>query len=496
MPHRQNCLCEMAGRLRFTDPYASQRRQEEQREFFVGKVKQEQTERRVAEWETTSHVKGQQQQRRRAADQMTAGRQAALEARRDRLAALLVREEGEYFKALEATVDTQDQRRARLVIAALAHSDDREIRRQELAQTKLDQAFRENCVPLREAVSRLTVHQVTADRDRQLEWQEERRRELAEDNRIFDELWEQERLKQVQRAESEMERTRHMTQQLRTQLEAQQEEYRTMKAREAALEAEEDRVRREQAELEARRETEAERERLAKAAATRQASREVNESLKLRKVEEERRARHEALVELQAALESVKFDAERALKAKVTRRSEAATYLEALRQQVAREAEDEAAVDRLWGAEAEKEWAKREATWRKEQTARDVLLRDVMEERARQLTQKRAELKASRRDLGQERDGLLKTMEAATRVDADLARARREAMMQARRELEQQIQEKIARQNDAKREAELEKAAQAQAEREYRQRVQKELDVVEAKRPERFRAARQSTRPF
>ena len=83
-------------------------------------------------------------------------------------------------------------------------------------------------------------------RQQQLEWQEARKHERQEDERIFDEMWEQERLKKVQRAVDDMERAHKMNMALRTQLKAQKDAYDQVKERERQMRAEEDRLYKEQ----------------------------------------------------------------------------------------------------------------------------------------------------------------------------------------------------------------------------------------------------------
>lgn len=73
----------------------------------------------------------------------------------------------------------------------------------------------------------------------------------------------------------------------------------------------------------------------------------------------------------------IKEEEERDINNKNQARREAASFMQALREQMGAEAENEAELERLWQMENEKEWAKKEARYKAEQEARDRLLKEV-----------------------------------------------------------------------------------------------------------------------
>eukprot|EP00668_Euglena_longa_P000713 GGOE01000862.1.p1 GENE.GGOE01000862.1~~GGOE01000862.1.p1 ORF type:complete len:488 (-),score=221.71 GGOE01000862.1:263-1726(-) len=487
----------MAARRLPPDYHITQRRKEEQqRNTFTALVEAEQKDRHFADWVNTTHDKIQSRRKLQVVDQFHQMHQKTIEERRERLAALLIEEQEEYFRALDNMVETQDQRKQRLASCAMELKQQREARRKELAQTKLDQAFRENCDVLREATSKVNTLQVVAGRAIQLKWAEAKKHELAEEDRIFDEMWEQERLKKVQRARDDMERTHRMNLQLREHLDAQKAAYDMVKAREKELQDEEDRIYREQIQHELQLEAQREKERMEEAHARGKATKAFNEKLRAEKAEQERLNRLADLKELEVILAKIKEDDERDLQHKMERQQEMQRYQEALREHIRQEAQNEAEIEKLWQQETEKAWEKREEGWRREQEARERLLKDVMLERSKQLAQKYDSLKERKKEQAAEKERLLHEMEKAAQVEAEKAQEKREFMAQARADLERQIEERSYFKGNSQREVDIERVSNALAEEEYRKRVQRELEAVEAKKPPQFRAMRTITRPI
>lgn len=70
-------------------------------------------------------------------------------------------------------------------------------------------------------------------------------------------------------------------------------------------------------------------------------------------------------------------------------REEMRIYREHLAEQAREEEKREREVDALVNSEVEKQWAKRLEQWRKEREARKKLMQDVLNERKKQIEQKR-----------------------------------------------------------------------------------------------------------
>jgi len=85
--------------------------------------------------------------------------------------------------------------------------------------------------------------------------------------------------------------------------------------------------------------------------------------------------------------------------------------LQVLHDQLRLEKIREAELDVMFADEAAKEWEKRSAEWEKEKNARELLMRQVMQERALQLSEKSALLADKKLESMQKRTELLRDME-------------------------------------------------------------------------------------
>jgi|Transcript_11405 trichoplein keratin filament-binding protein len=469
------------------------RREEEVRGALTQKVEAELNDKKFAEWVNNTHDKILHRRKLEVVDEFTQAHQRTVEERRERLQALLVAEQEEYFKALDNMVETQDQRKQRLATHALELKQHRESKRQEIAKSKMDQAFRENCDVLRGAITRQNTLQVAVQRQQQLEWQEARKHERQEDERIFDEMWEQERLKKVQRAVDDMERAHKMNMALRTQLKAQKDAYDQVKERERQMRAEEDRLYKEQVEFQLQYDAQKEKERRAAAVAMGYANREFNAMLRAEKEKKMKEKKEEDIRQLQELLDQIRAAEEEEQMAKVARREDTKRYMEALREAMGQDADNEAEMERLWQQENEKAWAKREAQWAKDQDARDNLLRQVFEERSRQLEAKQNIIHEERAQRKRDKEQLLEQMEAAAQVERQKAEAHRQQVVEAQDDLKTQIEGRRQFKETQKNNQAMERIAAEQAEEEFKRKVQQELDAVNSRRPNQFRGMRTAT---
>jgi trichoplein keratin filament-binding protein len=150
-------------------------------------------------------------------------------------------------------------------------------------------------------------------------------------------------------------------------------------------------------------------------------------------------------------------------------------------------------MERLWQQENEKAWAKREAQWAKDQDARDNLLRQVFEERSRQLEAKQNIIHEERAQRKRDKEQLLEQMEAAAQVERQKAEAHRQQVVEAQDDLKTQIEGRRQFKETQKNNQAMERIAAEQAEEEFKRKVQQELDAVNSRRPNQFRGMRTAT---
>ena len=113
-------------------------------------------------------AKIQQQQVQRRFEALKARRAANIDGRREQLAKKLYEEEQALKDELIQCQETPAQRRAQMAERARALAKRREAERQQLAGQLLEQAFRDNCDPLRERYSKQILYQTAAQRQQQV----------------------------------------------------------------------------------------------------------------------------------------------------------------------------------------------------------------------------------------------------------------------------------------------------------------------------------------
>eukprot|EP01006_Ploeotia_vitrea_P066463 TRINITY_DN95018_c0_g1_i1.p1 TRINITY_DN95018_c0_g1~~TRINITY_DN95018_c0_g1_i1.p1 ORF type:complete len:486 (+),score=83.12 TRINITY_DN95018_c0_g1_i1:42-1499(+) len=430
-------------------------------------------------------------------DRIQAKHAQTLEERRARLAQLLAAEQEEYDKAVEGLVETQEQRREKMAAKALELRNNREAKRQEFAQKQQDRAFQASCDVLREAISRNTTLQVASDRMSQIELNAQRRRQQAEEDRFFDEMWEIERMKKIQRAKEDMERVKKMNIQLRDNLSRQLDIYNRAKAEEKALKEEEDRIYKEQIQLQLAMDAQREKERRAERVALGRRNKEFNVALRKQKEESAKKEKDEDIKLLNDLLTKIRDEEARDQEMKVHMRKEALEYMEALRDQMGQDAENDAELERLWAQENEKEWAKREARWKADQEARENLLKEVFEERQLQLELKRRNMERSKQNKADERAAMLAEMEALMNIEQEKKAHQRQNALDQKRDLDKQVAYHQRMAENERLAVKMEKAAAELVEAEFRERVQRQLDEVEANKPKQYKHLNRNTgRPF
>lgn len=122
----------------------------------------------TAAWEkkTDSWIEQNKLQQRFAA--LKAQADAGLAARQDKLAQKLHAEEQALKQELISCQESPAQRRAQMAARAHELARRREAERQQLAAALMDQAFRDNCDPLRERNSKHLVYRTAQEREQQV----------------------------------------------------------------------------------------------------------------------------------------------------------------------------------------------------------------------------------------------------------------------------------------------------------------------------------------
>ncbi|XP_063312870.1 cilia- and flagella-associated protein 53 [Pelobates fuscus] len=311
-----------------------------------------------------------------------------IEERRDRLKSLLEKEEVEQIKEMESMEETTVERQAKMRERVKSLRERRENERLALVAEKRDQQFREQCEELRSLRSKITQNEVCTERMAQLILKDELNRQRKEEDDLFAELWEKDRMAKEKREEKDSQRQWKLNRQMSNVLQAQRAASEAQKIEEKRLKAEEAQLLEEQRWLMKMEDERALHEKLQKQANVRNV---LDKSVRL-KMKRLAQDQQEELALDMKIMDQIMQDTHDDTKEKNLRKlelqKEQQVYREYLAQQLEEEKRQEKEMDKLIEAELEKSWAKRTAQLRLEKEARNRLMKDVLDTRRLQIQEK------------------------------------------------------------------------------------------------------------
>ncbi|XP_036596661.1 cilia- and flagella-associated protein 53 [Trichosurus vulpecula] len=399
------------------------------------------------------------------------------EERRNRLRELLEAEENEYLTEIEAKENTakirQDEMREKIRVLR----EVREKERQDFVAKKRDQQFRQHCDDLRTHLMKVHEKKVCEERAAQVAFNEELRKQKMIEDKLFVELWEQDRLaKEKREADEAAEKAQRKEQALlclnaqMATLEAQKQEARRLKEEEALLV--EERI--------AQLKRDKERERLEKQQKMRQTRDILQKALQDRNERLAQERAEELYLDnklLEIARQETRDEDEELRQKKEDTEREGKMYQAYLNQcwEAERLHEDEA--DKIIAAEAAKIKAKKDAQLMLEKDARKRLMDDVLATRRLQVIEK-MEREAKEKDLDLEL--IMKGFEELNREDAENNARKVMETLEYREQLQAQIEHQRQMREAEKAEDRREYEAGLTAKKEFEERIQEVLAKYEA----------------
>nr|CCC90419.1 conserved hypothetical protein [Trypanosoma congolense IL3000] len=423
----------------------------------------------------------------RRLDLMQAKHDDALVARRQRLAALLLREKDEHEAMLNNLAETDEQRRERLIRKA------RELRAQQQqhlrvdAQKRHDRLFLDKIDSLRLAESRLKIMQIADSRFQQLELAEKRKQEKKREEEFFAQQREEENRLANERAKFDLEEEYKRKQAVSRALDAQVEGNK-MRARQKQLEVQQEndafnRAVEEEKAAEAQRRME---QRVARAALAKEMS-EFNEQLRIARRQEYEKLRMEDREMLDRMLEQLAEEQREEQRRKRELQENARNRMKEAREQLNRRKEDLESLDRLWDEENNKQWEKREARWRADEEKRKNLLRNVLIARRQQVLDKRQREKEDAEREQAESEELRAKIAGMCDIDA-IERERRSVLAKENQKyLESQMQRRMAEKEAERKASKLALTAEQELEKKHTERIRVEMENLERAKPERYK---------
>ena len=366
----------------------------------------------TAKWEESSAKLMQTKQDEREEAAKSKIKELNLKIRKEKLKKLLAFDEIEYKKAIDDKLETPQQRRSRLEERAKQLRAKRIARRNEfVAKQKLKQ-FRNECDELRlNHGHNLNVecHQI---RKRQMEEKKLQNQYDQSLNKQYLKIWQQELQKKIDRESRESEHKKKLNEE-------------TAKAIQEQMKALEDKRNQEklfkQQQVAERVSKVAEAQKIEQAKLEKKMKDLMMKRAEMRKEYElfQQKKANQALTEkemdkafIQRVLAQEQAEREQQAEKSKGKKDDIENYLKYLEDLRQKEVENEKLLEKLRQNELEKEWNKRETQWKKEEFARQQLLKKVVDGRSDQIAYKQSmKEKGSMKDVS-ETDRLIKELEA------------------------------------------------------------------------------------
>jgi len=317
-----------------------------------------------------------------------------------------------FQQQLEALDETPEERKARMEARATELKDKREQERLLFVRQQYERQWRMACDPLREQESKAILKATNAARAYQIGEKMKQLETEEEENRTFDELWEDDRQKKLGREEREEEARRAMDQDHKFVLDQQVQELHDYRAAERNLAIEEAALMREQWDMERQEAAKVEGLRREVLDAAQDELHQFNKHKRNQLAASVASEREDDLARLTAQLEMEKADEQREAMAREAMQKETRLFAEHMLAQKRAIASREADISAQQNKELDKAWEKRQAVWSKEQEARERLMAQVLNERKMQVQKKLEDVKVEK----------AKQAAARVRLEQELAR--------------------------------------------------------------------------
>lgn len=403
---------------------------------------------------------------------------------RRRQLADLYNDEMDMWKAeVLARVETQEDRKARIMERAYALREAREKARLEQVKSAYDKQWRDACDDARTLDSEALVQLVTKERINQIQEKIARKQRLSAEEEQYNEAWKRQ-LEEIERRDKEKE-AKHLAMEMEVAKGLKQQIQYTKQRKEEFLrhkrEEEEEEIRQVREAMRAEEELQQQRHREAY-----ERGREIlqtNARVKLIEEEEARIRREQDAQLLRYALAQEKAAAEAEEAKRNENRRQAAVYKKYLEEQMIRDAEDTAYLDDMRKKEEEKVWKAREDALAARQQARDYLMKMVDEGRQEQIAHKKQQTIAEKEEEAKWVAKFKADHEEGLMMDRAEAARRRQIALDNAAELQRQLQERREKEERMKQEEYLAVKHMEHMEKLHKQKLAEQGGVARTFRP-------------
>ncbi|KAI8821359.1 tumor suppressor, Mitostatin-domain-containing protein [Fimicolochytrium jonesii] len=308
-----------------------------------------------------------------------------LEERRERLRQRIAQDEDRYQAELVASRPTKESRVYAMRARVSELKAKREAERQAVVGDKLLQRWRNECDELRVVESKILETEVTNARASQLIEHEQKRALAVQEKQYYDQLWEQDRLKKIEREEKDNQIRRERDLATKLALEEQLKLLRLNAENEERLKQEQGVLMAQEIELQRLAEERAHEQKLQSQRLIRLDLDTFNKNRILARQKEVQEALELDLKIVNAFFRMDEQEREKQSRRKEELKREMKMYMDYLREQRRVEAEREREIEELYAQENAKLWQTRTEKWQREQAARDRLMQEVIAGRKEQL---------------------------------------------------------------------------------------------------------------
>lgn len=395
-----------------------------------------------ANWEINTQKMIERNEISNLARSIESGERDKLEARRRKLAALVKGDEATQRNELANLRETSQQKAKRMVGHARKLKAERENKRIVFAQEMYNRQWKNACDDLRLIGSeRFAAHCKEEIAVQRVE-QARKRHADKEENNMWATTWEEERMTRVQKEDEQRRQRQRNNYETKMALFNQMENARKTKLKEAyETEMERDAFRNQMEEDEAYAKA-CQAKNTADAQSRMQEIIEFNQRTQSAKNTVAQAQQQQELRDLNLKMAEHEKDLEEKQKMKERMREESLSYMAYLKEQKREQKEMEAFIEQLSLEEQDRENAKRDAQWQREQDSRDRLKDDVYAGRAQQLAEIHEKHQKLEAELEMERQVVLSEAVIAADYEYTEEEDFRRAELRVQQDLMRQMQEK------------------------------------------------------
>lgn len=466
----------MPGQHLSADYLILKRRQAEEHKMFYERVcKSNFLAGANAEWEikTSGNIAALKTQKRFEAIRRADA--AALDARRQRLADMLAREQEEQERGLALMDESPAQRKLRMETRAKMLGGKREAERQEFVRAAYERQWRLACDPLREKESQAILRATNAARAYQIGEKMAQYEAEEQENRVFDAMWEQNRLDKLGREEREEGARLQMDREQKAVLDRQVKELHEYRVGEQRLAAEEAAVMQQQWGLES---DEAKRVEQLRTDVIKKAHNELHQFNQHKRAQLSAMVKEEKegdMARLHAVLEKERTEDEKEARCRKAQADLTRTFASHMMAQKRALANYEADQEAIRAEQLAKAWDKRLAEWGAEQEAREKLMAQVLEERKIQVEVKLEQEKINKVREAHARECLNTELERINLVEAAKNEEAKQVRLEHQALLKNQMKDKAFQRAAAQYNKMQERMASERAEAQYQAMLQEQM---------------------